>query len=322
MLMVMLAVLAPVVALMVLGYVLRRGGLVGEAGLVDLNRLLFYVMLPAQLVATLGMGDWGRVPALGAVLVALGVYVASLLVMWVATRGQEPARRGSLLSGAVRANGAFIGLPVIALLAETMAPEAGVALHTTYVLLLACMIPTFNAGAVLGFRLPHHGVNAAGLLAVAGELPRNPIIVGAGLGALLGALFPGWMASTHQGVHTLAAAIAMLAAGAIPLALIVTGAQVDLSLVRQAPARLLAVCAVRLVVVPAVAWVICLAAGLGPIPTTCVVLLLACPTAVASVPMARQLGGDVPDMAAMVAATTLLCPVTLLGWLVLATGYG
>lgn len=316
MLLVMLAVLAPVVALMVLGHLLRRGGLVGEAGLVDLNRLLFYVLLPAQLVATLGVGDWGRRSAMGAVLVALGVYVASLLVMWVATRGQAPARRGSMLSGAVRANGAFIGLPVVALLAETMAKDAGLALHTTYVLLLACMIPTFNAGAVLGFRLPQHGVNGAGLLAVAAELPRNPIIVGAGLGALLGALAPGWMNSPHQGVHTVAAAIGMLAAGSIPLALIVTGAQVDLSLVRQGTTRLMAICAVRLVAVPAVAWVACTLAALGPIPTTCVVLLLACPTAVASVPMARQLGGDVPDMAAMVAATTLLCPVTLLGWLV------
>jgi predicted permease len=296
---------------------------VGEAGLADLNRLLFYVLLPAQLIATLGMGDWGRLPAMGAVLVALGVYSASLVAMWLATSRYEPARRGSVLSGAVRANGAFIGLPVVALLAETMPADAGVALHTTYVLLLACMIPTFNAGAVLGFRLPHHGVNAGGLLAVAVELPRNPIIVGAGLGAALGALAPGWMASPHQGVHTVAAAIGMLAAGAIPLALIVTGAQVDLSLVRRSSARLLSICAVRLVVVPAVAWGVCWLVGLAPIPTTCVVLLLACPTAVASVPMARQLGGDVPEMAAMVAATTLLCPVTLLGWLVaVRAGYG
>ncbi len=48
------------------------------------------------------------------------------------------------------------------------------------------------------------------------------------------------------------------------------------------------------------------------------VLILAAPTAVASVPMAQALGGDAEAMAGLVVAATMAAPLTLLAWLALA----
>nr|MBA3684779.1 AEC family transporter [Planctomycetota bacterium] len=48
-------------------------------------------------------------------------------------------------------------------------------------------------------------------------------------------------------------------------------------------------------------------------------VLMASPAAVASVPMARQLGGDEALMAAIIVVTTVCAPLTMLVWLALLT---
>ena len=51
-----------------------------------------------------------------------------------------------------------------------------------------------------------------------------------------------------------------------------------------------------------------------------VVVMMACPTAIAAGPMARLLGGDERLVVAVVVTSTALAPLTLLGWLAVLTG--
>jgi predicted permease len=71
----------------------------------------------------------------------------------------------------------------------------------------------------------------------------------------------------------------------------------------------------KLVLVPALTWAAGMALGVEPLALTAAVVLMACPVAVASVPMARMLGGDAELMAALVVLTTVAAPVAMLGWL-------
>lgn len=307
---VLLASLAPVFALIALGWLLRRLGVLGAVGTAELGRLLFYVALPVRLALETSARDLRQGFEPAAIGAALASFAAGLTLAWAASRRLAPGERGAVINGAARANGAFVGLPVIALLAAALAPVEGESWRQAYAVVLGCMVPAFNVGSVLAFRLPHAG--DGGLREALLAVPRNPIIIGCVAGSLLGLWRPGCL---QGGLH--GEALALVGACAIPLALIATGSDLDLGLLRRSPRLLAACCAAKLLLLPAIAFALCRWWGVGPAGTGAAVVLSACPTAVASVPMARLLGGDERLMAALVAATTVLSPLTLFAWLCL-----
>ena len=306
----LLGALAPVVLLIACGRGLRLAGVLTPAAGAELGRLLFWVILPARLLIECGRADL-RASFDGPALIAgFTAFVAALMVGWWASRGQDPGVRGTVMTGTARANSAFVGLPVITLVAATLAPALRTELLAAFALSLAAMVITFNVGSVVAFRLPYHGVSWAGLRDSVVELPRNPIIGACVMGSLLSLWRPGAMTGTWVGT-----AADLLGAAAVPLALLVTGADLELSTVRRQPWLVGAIVAGKLVLVPGATWGLCHLLGAGPTATMAMTLLMACPTAVIAGAMARQLGGDDKLMAAVVVATTTLSPLTLLIWL-------
>ena len=305
-------VILPVFGLIALGFVLRRRGILTATGSRELGQLLYWVCLPAQLVLLTSRVDVTRdfdPRMLGAVALAL---LAGLVAGWRISARLPAAMRGCVLNGAARANGAFIGLPVVDLAARALAPEQHAALVGTYAVLLGPTVILFNIAAVTAFRLPHHGLSWSGVRQALADLPRSPLILGCALGGILGAWSPGLLDGTVPGTL-----LALVAACAIPLALICAGVDLDLSHVREHPRIIAATVALKLILVPATTWALCHLLGVDRHSTFCAVVLMASPTAIASVPMARLLGGDAGLMAALVTATTLTAPVTMLGWLLL-----
>ena len=305
------AAVVPVVVLLALGRVLARIGLLSVAGVGDLNRLVYWAALPAQLVVVVARSDLRQSfdLAAGAACV-LGFIVALVLTLVVSVR-RSAAERGSLASGVGRANAAFIGLPVIALAAPILGDERGAALTAGYSVLLALMVPVFNVGSVLGFILPQHGLAGGGWRRSLRELPRNPLILACILGIVLSLVAPDCLDGNVVGD-----ALDLLARASLPLALLVTGAALDVRRVRAAPGLLVVAALGKLVLVPALtaglAWVF----GATATGLAAATILMACPAAVANTPMARQLGGDEALMAAQVVVTTIIAPLTLIAWLV------
>jgi malonate transporter len=311
--------LVPVFLLIALGRLLARGHVLDRTAADGLSRLLFFVALPVQIAVVVGRADLSHGLDLRMVAAALAAFIAASLIAWWAAGRLDPARRGSFTNGAARPNGAFIGLPVVLLAAPAFPAEQAAALPGAYAVLLAVMVPAFNITAVLAFRLPHaRQAGGGGWWTACAEIPRNPIIAGC-LGGIAIALWrpvldggpPWWQAFAGQTAVT----AGLVAQAAVPLALIATGAQLDLSAMRR-DARLLAGAAVlKLAVAPALALAAAWALGCSPAGTAAVVVLLACPAAMASVPMARLLGGDAALMAALVTATTVAAPPALFAWL-------
>jgi malonate transporter len=306
-------VLAPVFALVLLGALLR--GRLGLGSGAELGRLLYWVALPAQLIHLMARADLAHGFALWAVLVVVLTYGGGIALALVVVRGQPPALQGSLINGALRPNGAFIGLPIITLAASQLAAGAGPALTSAYALLLGPAVIAFNIGAVIAFRLPHHNQAGGSLLRTVAELGRNPILIGCLIGSGLGWWRPGVLDGTVPGT-----VIAMLSACAVPLALIVAGLELDFAAVRGQGRRLLVAAAVKLVGQPAVAYAGCRWLGLDATATTVVTVLMASPAAIGAVPMARILGGDPAVMSALVTVTTVAAPLTMLAWLWLVAG--
>lgn len=305
-----LGAIAPVFIIIALGRAVAWKGMLSERGNNDLTRILYWVCLPALLVDRLGQG----LPPLQTVLLGSMVgIIACILVIAIAaffTRRLPPAQRGSAINGCFRMNGAFVGLPVIILLAASLHLEN---LEARYFLMMAVMVPVTNGLAVVAFLLPGRGLRRESLTQVGGELLRNPIILASMLGICLGlsGLGEQW-SSSPPGV-----AIRFLGDSSIPLALILAGASLDISLLRRSWAILANVSVAKLLLAPACVLVVAWLCNLDRATTLALVILLGSPTAVSAVPMARQLGGDSTLMAAIIVATTLLSPLTLLLWLVI-----
>jgi len=288
--------------------------MISATGVVELARLTYWVGLPCQLFMVVAGTDLRVVFDLRSASAAVGGFVIGLgLVLW-SSRHVAAAERGSLATGMCRANAAFVGLPVIHLAAQTLPPEQGARLMAAFAVLIPVMVPTFNVGSTLGFLLPQHGITRRGVIKVLAELPRNPLIIA----SLAGVVVSLWRSG--QGVPGTGGAVLVLLAGsATPMALLATGAELNLTIMRARPLLLVVAGIGKLLLLPGLTWVLGRLIGADPVALAAAVVLMACPAAVASGPMARQLGGDEAVVAAIIVASTLVAPVTLVMWLAVLT---
>lgn len=305
------AVLGPIFILIAAGRILRRFGVLSEAGAADLAKVLYWFALPVQLVVLGASVDVAANADPRLVLAVLLAYAASFALGWWMSGGMDPAARGSALGVAVRANGAFVALPMVELAATQLPAADGATLRAAFAVLLAPSVIVFNIGAVLAFRLPHHGVTRAGLVHAVDEVWRNPLIIACVAGLAIGAWRPGVLDGTMLG-----AGMKLAAGAAIPLALLLAGFGLSGDGLRGRAGILAAATLGKLVAVPALTWLAGWWLGCPPAAVAAAVFLMAAPTAMASVPMARLLGGDVALATAGVTVTTVAAVISLAGWLV------
>ncbi len=292
-----LELLGPIFLLVALGAGLQRGGFF-QAGVVPgLNRLCYWVGLPALILASLTHGGAGagagRAAWGGRVLgVMAGTTLAVAALGWVIAGAMKLrwTERGTFTQAFFRGNLAFVGLPIL-----LKAPGVDAA---ALMLLLAPMMVLYNVLAVSALVASRHGLGWATLKPLVGEWLRNPIIWASVVGGL--AYVRGWVMPGVPGET-----IGLLGKMSVPLALVTIGAV--LAALPTGAWRGAAWAAVggKVIVSPLLGWG--LAAWLGIEGTERLMLLvgLACPTAVVSYAMAGEMGGDEALAAQAVVLSTL-----------------
>lgn len=292
----------PVFAMIALGWGLKAARFLPEDGWRPVERLTYFVFYPAFLIPGIWQADFSGgaagVVALatlaGAMLMALLVFVSRPLL-----RISDPAFT-SVFQGAIRWNG-FVFVPVAAAI---FGPEqVGLA-----AVALGSLIPSINVVCVLVLAKWGAG-QGGGWRAVGKSLWVNPIIWSCVIGTLL----------NFTGVRPhalLVAPLDMLGGAAIVLGLMVAGAGLSFRDAAGRPITVAAVTGLKLLVLPMM--MLGFAVLLGGDRTAQGVALLAgsAPGAAASYVLARQMGGDAPLMASVVALTTLgsLATMPLLLW--------
>ncbi|WP_366655764.1 AEC family transporter [Fodinicurvata sp. EGI_FJ10296] len=291
----------PVFLMLFVGNLLRRVRFLDEAFWPAAEKLTFMVLIPALLLRSVATADLSGV----AILPMAGAVVATILVGFALS---EILRRvldipgpahTSVVQGTIRFN-VYIALPVIA---GVFGPE-GVALVAVPI---AVIPPTVNVLSI--WSLARHGAAQSPTLAgTALTIARNPFILATLAGALLNVTAIGLPPVIRQMVDIMADA-------SLLIGLLVAGAGLRLTLDRSRVALAVLATGLRFVVMPAVAFVACLIAGIDGIAMGTVVVFSSVPTATASYVLARQMGGDADLMAVIITLQTGLglisIPLTL-----------
>lgn len=289
-----LLALLPVIAVVALGLLLASRDIPPAHGWRAIERLCYVLLFPALIVRVLANAPLDGIPwRIAAALVAAQLVMAAIGHAARYWPGLPRPAIGSIIQSNVRWN-TFVALS----LAGALYGQEGLALTAVAA---AAMIPTANVIAILGFsRYGDAAVKRHPFL----EVLLNPLVIASVVGGVMNV----------SGISLPEVAdrvLAMLAEAALGLGLLAAGAGVDLVALKRAGPRTLAWSLVRLFVMPAVACGAALALGVTGVSLAVIVIAAATPTATNGYVLARQLGGDAPFMANLIAAQTVLAALTM-----------
>ena len=280
------------------GYLPRTlsGPLVQFAYNVAMPALVFLTIAEEQLDALL---DWGFIAAFGggSLLCFAAVYAVARF------RGERGAGASALVgASAAMTNTGFVALPIL----QALYGAKGVlAAAVATVLVAVLMFPPL----IVALERDRDRADARrGPGALARIVLLNPLIVSTVLGLA-------WSVAGLPLPAPLAAFARMFGDALTGTALFSIGLGLSVSALRHDWRASAALSVVKLLVVPAVVWVVARACGLNPFQTLAAVICAAVPTAKTAYVLAGEYGVEHDLVAATVSMTTLLSMATLLGWL-------
>ncbi len=291
-----LVALLPVILIAALGHVLSIRRIIPPESWRAIERLSFLILLPALIVRTLANAPFETAPWKLACALILAQF-AMAGVGWLARYlpGMSRPAVASIIQSNVRWN-TMIGLSIGGLLFG----QEGLALVA---IAAAVMIPTANILSVYAF-VSHADVQTGVRPKPFRALMQNPIVIACIIGLIL--------ATANIDLPDLADdCLRILGEAAVGLGLLSAGAGVDLSALRRAGPRTFTWAATRLIGLPVVALAFCFLLGVTGVPMLIAVICAATPTATSSYILARELGGDAPLAANLLAVETLLAMLTM-----------
>lgn len=302
----------PIFIMMMLGYFLRRTGLVTQEFADAANTFVFKICLPLVLFDDLYQMDIAAAWDGGFVAFCAVATLGSIALCWLVSRafGKQPWR-GEFIQASYRSGAAFLGIAFLL----SIYGEAGAA-----PLMVIGAVPIYNVSAVVILELMRPGKVDRG---VSPELIRstirgivtNPII----LGILAGVA---WSLLRIPMPQVLGTAVADVGGIATPLGLIALGASFSFRRAFAVGTPSIVASAIKLVGLELVFLPMALAAGYTGQKLVAVMMMLGLPSTVSGYVMARNMGYEGAVNSSVVMLTTLLSSVTITFWLWLLKSRG
>lgn len=296
--------LGPLFLLILLGVVLGKLRQPTADFWAQLEKLIYFLLFPAMLIATLATANVSEVPVARLALVLLSGILVFAIVLWGIQRrlGLDAPAFTSVFQGAIRFN-TYVGVAGAAAL-------HGTAGATVAAVAVALMVPVVNVLCVVCF-IAAGTLGPSGLSKSLAALMRNPLILACLIGIALnlsGIGLPGWSGSTVE----------LLGRAALPLGLVAVGVALRPQALLRFDRGVWASNLIKLVLMPAFVLGLSLLLGMDAVSRDVALLFAALPTATSAYILARQLGGDAELIAALITSQTLLAMLTLPLWLHLA----
>ncbi|MBJ9986031.1 AEC family transporter [Acinetobacter sp. S40] len=289
-----LLALFPLIALIATGYLFKKHHFLSEGFWNGAEKLNYYLLFPALLfhtLATANIDSHSLKTVIAAMFMVLFIITCALYILRFVKR-IPPARFGVHVQSIVRFN-TYIGLALVAALYQ----KEGMAILA---ILLAVCVPVVNIISVLALTPSEH----MSVKPVMVALIKNPLILSCILGGLVNALHvPVW-----EGLMNL---LKLFSASSLPLGLLCVGAALQFKEMKKDVPVLILDTFARLLLMPALAYFVCLHLELSKLESQITVIFFALPTASAAYILTKVLKGDSQLMAAVISFQTLCAAVTL-----------
>lgn len=308
----------PIVLMILLGYFLKRVGMLTKEFLDTGNKLTFRVLIPALLYYNIY-----EIQSLREINVEFVLYgvVAVLVIFFIAVPlscgfTRDAAKRGALIQAMVRSNYAIIGLPLAeALFGAPGAAAAGV--------MSAFCVPLFNILSVTALSVFHRGSekNRIQVGKILKGIVQNPLII-ATFAGILTLVFREGLVLCHidfriKDVRFLYKALESVKSVCTPFALIVLGGRFEFSAVSRLWREIVFGTLMRTVAVPVLGLTGAYLLRMTVMPElsgghfAAYVGVFATPVAVASAIMAKEMNADDELAGQLVVWTSLVSTVTI-----------
>lgn len=294
----LLAGVLPVFLLIALGYGLRKSGFLPDEAWRPIEKLSINLLYPGFLIPAIWnadiSGDSAGIAGASAVLATL-IVAAGILIARPLMKIDGPSFT-SVFQGTIRWN-SFVFLPVIQ---STYGPE-GLALAAVTI---ACIIPVTNIACVYVLARWGSLKRDPSPLGLFKAMMANPILVACLVGLALN------FANVPR-IPGISETLELLGGAALPLGLIVAGAGLSFAEVARRRLTIGGVAALKLLLMPPLMWGIARLLGGDQLAQGIALICGAAPGSAASYILARQMGGDAPLMAGVVALTTVGSAITI-----------
>ena len=287
----------PVFALIALGWALKASGFLKDESWRPVERLAYFAFYPGFLIPTIWAADFsgGAAPAAGGAAMVSVALIGGVVLLLRPLLNQTGPAFTSVFQGAIRWNG-FVFLPLV----RAVFGQEGLALAAV---VLGVLIPVVNVMCVLVLSRWGEG-QGAGWSAVSRSMVANPVIWSCAVGLALN------LAGAPP-LEPFYATLGLLGDAALPLGLVIAGAGLSFRDAAMRPIVIGATTAVKLLVMPLLMWWFTRLFGGDTLAQGVALCCGAAPGAAASYVLARQMGGDAPLMAGIVAFTTAGAAITI-----------
>lgn len=299
--------LAPIFVLIGVGALAFHYRFLDQATLRGINRLTYWVALPALLFHGAAVADYTSTGVGRTIFVLIAAStataaVACMIALRVLKLGGVAA--GTFVHVATRANLSFIGLPVLLYIVEARSGAHAAFLRTLVLLSMAPYLLVQNAAGIVALLLGQHQPGRSMVRAIARNVFTHPVLISLAAGVVVGACnwrLPIFLDRSLQSVGAVAAPAALISIGGA-----LTSISLRDNLVSATTATFL-----KIVLMPAAGWLGGMLLGLSRDQMLVVLVFLACPTGAASFSLVAEMGGDQSLASATIVLSTFAAVVPL-----------
>jgi len=292
--------IVPIFLIIIFGFIIKRKGLVTEVFIHEANKFIFVVSLPFLIftgIVKANIADVALRPILSIILPTFIMILLSFSIGFIT--GLRKGRLGSFIQTTFHGNVSYIGLAVLFYLLGDEGFKRGSILVGFLILVNNTM-----AIAILSWASRKHQSMGKALMSII----TTPVIIATFLGLLV--LY--MQIPVHKIIFKSMGIVANIA---LPLALIIIGASMSFSGIKQTFRLSLVTSFLKLIMLPALSLALCKVFSISPAEGLPGILLLATPTAITSYVLAHELGGDTHLASNTVTLSTLLAPVIYIVWI-------
>ena len=303
----------PIFAMMVLGYLFRKIGLIDEKAASWMNKFVFKVALPVLVFKDLASQDFAGTWNGKFVLFCFGVTSLSIAIIALLSKAivKDKAKRGEFIQGAYRSSAALLGIAFI----HNIYGDSAVGMGP---LMILGSVPLYNIFAVIVLTLtaekqPEEASNvdhSKMLKSTLKGIVTNPIILGIFIGLV-------WSLIRIPQPKVFQTIVSNISALATPLGLMSMGATFEFKKAVKDMKPALVASFIKLFGLAAIFLPIAVAMGFQGEQIVAILVMLGSATTVSCFIMAKSMGHEGTLSSSVIMLTTFGCSFSLTFWLYL-----